>query len=140
MQGEVNYMTNVLEDRFWELIDQGFIYNEPNEKGQDMSYGEYAAVADELKETLDDYLRDIPFENVHDALRKALDCTDDVRIFVNLDKYDDFLENLQEEEINGDYFWVYHGDPDEIPEVLKEKYEEYQESIPEPYEEEDLEY
>ena len=129
---------SVLDKRFDELREEGYIYNEPNEKGQDMSYGEYAAVAQDLEDTLNEYLADRPFEEIPNALLKALDCTDDVRIFVDLEPYENFLDNIYEEEINDEYYYKIDGDLSEYPEALVEAYEQYRENVPEPYEEEEL--
>lgn len=129
---------SVLDKRFDELRDEGFIYNEPNEKGQDMSYGEYAAVAQDLEDTLKEYLADRPFEEIPSALREALNCSDDVRIFVDLEPYESFLENLYEEEINDEYYYKIDGNLSDYPEALVEAYEQYRENVPEPYEEEEL--
>ena len=133
-------MENVLDKRFDELRDEGFIYSEPDEKGKDMSYGEYAAVREDLENTLIDAIKDRPFDQMVDRLKEVLDCGDDVRIFLDLDPYEDFVSNLSEEEINGEEYLKLYGDPDQYPEFLVNAYNEYREDVPEPYLDEEIDY
>lgn len=133
-------METAIEKRFDELRDEGFIYNEPV-NGKDMSYGEYVAVADELRSTLENKLDGIPFDQKLDVLRDELKCGDDVRIFIDLEPYEDFLSNIYEEEIDGEYYWKLDGDTDQYPEFLVDAYNEYREDVPEPmYLEDEIDY
>ena len=133
-------MENVLDKRFDELRDEGFIYSEPDENGKDMSYGEYIAVREDLENTLIEAIKDRPFDQMVDRLKEALDCGDDVRIFLDLDPYEDFVSNLSEEEINGEEYLKLYGDPDQYPEFLVNAYNEYREDVPEPYLDEEIDY
>ena len=133
-------METALEKRFYEMCDDGFIYNE-SEDGKAMSYGEYAAVADELQDTLEDKLSGLPFDQKLDVLRDELRCSDDVRIFLDLEPYEDFLSNIYEEEIDGKYYWKLDGDTDQYPESLVDAYNEYREDVPDPmYLEDEIDY
>lgn len=90
---------SILDKRFYELIDEGYIYDE-DENGRNMSYGEYFAVSDDLWETLEnelEYYRDFP--SAYDAYNEIMDNTsDDAKMFMGISDDDYFYFEINEDE------------------------------------------
>lgn len=102
------------------LCEKGFIY-ENNEKGYNMSYGEYAAIDDFFKERINE-----AFEGIYDFIeawnlwKDILDTyTDDVSLFMCLDEEElDFYFDYDEEEQT----YTYWGKCPKVLEVLFENF------------------
>lgn len=74
-----------LETRFYEILNDGFIYDE-DENGQNMSYGEYVAIAEELNEAAISWFEEAEdLEDLLERLSAELDSEDDVKMFAGLD-------------------------------------------------------
>lgn len=108
----------MLDTIFYELWNEGYIYEE-DENGENMSYGEYIAI--------DQYFQDFIREKIEECydFKEAVEfienevkcCGDDVRIFTNLDEFDDFYIDVDEYE---NKITAYN-----VPEILQDKLEEY---------------
>ena len=81
-----------LTDLFYEIWEAGYIYNEPNEYGLDMSYEEYAEVNMMFEQAVVDEI--LKIDNLEEATQKLEDimdtAIDDVRIFMAAEDYDNF--------------------------------------------------
>jgi len=113
-----------LEQRFDELREEGYIY-EVDENGQGMSYGEFSAINDDLQMTLEEGYADLTFPDTVDYLKSELNSGDDVFLFVNVSKYEEFLDNLETIEVDGTDYYRLYKTPDNVPETLMEKYNDY---------------
>lgn len=121
----------MLERLFYELIDEGFIY-ETDENGLGMSWGELAAVNDEIEDTLvDEMLRCIDLEDALETLENLLSCSDDVRLFCCLAEYDEMYCC-----INDDGSVELYDAPERLKDFFEELKERYED---EHYQEEDEE-
>lgn len=109
--------TNLLNETFDELYSEGYIYNEPDENGLDMSYGEYAAIDSCFEEQLVNMITDIDdLEKAAEVLQETIEnATDDVRLFFALSLYDDFYCYIDEDERTVDLYAV--------PDSLKEHFD-----------------
>ena len=91
--------SSILDDEFYDLIEEGYIYDE-DENGMNMSYGEYVAVSDDLWETLEnelEYYRDFP--SAYDAYNEIMDNTsDDAKMFMGISDDDYFYFEINEDE------------------------------------------
>ena len=91
--------SSILDDELYDLIEQGYIYDE-DENGMNMSYGEYVAVSDDLWETLEnelEYYRDFP--SAYDAYNEIMDNTsDDAKMFMGISDDDYFYFEINEDE------------------------------------------
>ena len=109
----------ILDDEFYTLIDEGYIYDE-DENGMNMSYGEYIAVSDDLWEVLEDelkYYRDFP--SAYEEYKEIIDNTsDDALMFMNgADDY--FYFEINEDE------GTYSVDG-EVPFVLEKLFKQFE--------------
>lgn len=110
---------SILDKRFYELIDEGYIYDE-DENGMNMSYGELVAVSDDLWETLENELKYYDdFPNAYEAYTEIMDNTsDDTKMFMGVsDEY--FYFEINEDE------GTYSVDG-EIPFILEKLFKEFQ--------------
>lgn len=91
-----------LTDVFYDLIDDGYIYDE-DENGKNMSYGEYVAISDYFWEVIEDELSNYyGFEDKLDAfIEMNNSADDDTRMFWGWDADNDFYFDVDEE--NGTY-------------------------------------
>ena len=89
----------MLDDVFYELWDEGFIYEE-DENGFNMSYGEYAAINKHFEECLlEEFDKHTDLEEALEFLTKTIDdASDDVRLFFVMDEYDNFYYYIDENE------------------------------------------
>ena len=112
--------SSILDDEFYDLVEQGYIYDE-DENGMNMSYGEYAAVSDDLWEVLADELnryRDFP--SAYDAYEEIMNNTgDDAKMFMGVSDDDYFYFSIDEDE--GTY--TFSG---EVPSVLEKSFKKFQ--------------
>ena len=112
--------SSILDDEFYDLVEQGYIYDE-DENGMNMSYGEYSAVADDLWEVLEDelkYYRDFP--SAYDAYEEIMNNTsDDAKMFMGVSDDDYFYFSIDEDE--GTY--TFSG---EVPSILEKLFKEFQ--------------
>ena len=119
-----------LTERFYDLVNDGFIYD-TDENGFNMSYGEYAAVAEHLQDcaleciTGDDFRTDL--EAMYETLESA---DDDTRMFMGDYFFDDFYDFYNS--IEFDDFGEYDGGYKRYghtpcPEYLKEQFERFTE-------------
>ena len=112
-------MDMLLTNLFNDMREEGYIYDE-DENGQQMSYGEYAAINTAFEEALLDQLKHYyDFEQAAETLKSIMDgTTDDVRIFFDAESYDNF-----------DYYINDNGTVDmwSVPEKLKDFFEELKE-------------
>lgn len=91
-----------LTDIFYDLIDEGYIYDEDG-NGHNMSYGEYSAISEYfwlcVEEELDNYNG---FEAKLEAFKEMADSADDdTRMFWGWNDENDFYFDIDEE--NGTY-------------------------------------
>lgn len=110
---------SILDKRFYELIDEGYIYDE-DENGINMSYGELVAVSDDLWETLENELKYYDdFQQAYDVYMDIMDNTgDDTKMFMSgADEYFYFYINEDEGTYSVD---------GEIPFVLEKLFKEFQ--------------
>ena len=122
-------MANYLEDVFYKLIDEGFIYDE-DENGLNMSYGEYIAISDYIADQFMDKIlekSDIVemLEYIEDTVKGA---GDDVFMFCYaLDDYDELLSTMYyDEDIDGrSYITLDRGLLNAISNDLYEMYIDY---------------
>lgn len=117
-----------LTDKFYELIDEGFIYDE-DENGFNMSYGEYFAISewliDSALECLNgyDFIEDL--QAMHDTLESA---DDDTRMFMGdgfFDEFYDFYYDFDFDEYEGTFSYHNKKCPDylvELFDAFKENY------------------
>lgn len=112
----------MLDKLFNDLRDDGFIYD-TDENGYNMSYGEYAAVNDAFENTLLEEVKSYTgFEEAADKLKELTDCSDDVRIFFNMEEYDNFNYYINDD--GTIEMWSVPESLKEFFEELKEEYEE----------------
>lgn len=111
--------SSILDDEFYDLIEQGYIYDE-DENGMNMSYGEYVAVSDDLWETLEnelEYYRDFP--SAYDAYNEIMDNTsDDAKMFMGISDDDYFYFEINEDENT----YSFSG---EVPTVLEKLFKKF---------------
>jgi hypothetical protein len=111
--------SSILDDEFYDLIEQGYIYDE-DENGMNMSYGEYSAVADDLWEVLEDelkYYRDFP--SAYDAYEEIMNNTsDDAKMFMGVSDDDYFYFEINEDENT----YSFSG---EVPTVLEKLFKKF---------------
>jgi hypothetical protein len=110
---------SILDKRFYELVDEGYIYDE-DEDGMNMSYGELVAVSDDLWETLEDELKYYDdFQEAYDVYMEIMDNTsDDAKMFMTgSDEY--FYFEADEDE------GTYSVDG-EVPFVLEKLFKKFQ--------------
>lgn len=110
---------SILDERFYELVDEGYIYDE-DEDGMNMSYGEFVAVSDDLWETLEDELKYYDdFQEAYDVYMDIMDNTgDDAKMFMTgSDEY--FYFEADEDE------GTYSVDG-EVPFVLEKLFKQFQ--------------
>ncbi len=119
----VNNMVN-LTDKFYELIDMGYIYEE-DENGHNMSYGEYAAISDWLIDSALECLNGYDFiedlESMHDTLESA---DDDTRMFMGdwfFEEFYDFYDDFNFDEYEG----TFDCGRKEVPHYLEEVFETF---------------
>ena len=119
-----------LTDSFYELVNDGFIYDE-DENGKNMSYGEYVAVIEYLKEEfLDGIIEQITTPKISDImdiyntiLRTA---DDDTIMFSGIEDSD--VYDITDRKYNETFDWVLSE--------LEEKYDiDYEEDNEEEYDE-----
>jgi hypothetical protein len=121
----------MLERLFYELIEEGFIYD-TDENGLGMSYGEYAAINDEIENTLvNEMLNCDDLETAIETLESLLSCSDDVRLFCYLEEYDEMYCY-----INDDGSVQLYNVPARLKDFFEELKERYED---EHYQEEDEE-
>lgn len=110
---------SILDKRFYELVDEGYIYDE-DENGMNMSYGEYFAVSDDLWETLENELehyRDFP--SAYDAYNEIMNNTgDDAKMFMGVSDDDYFYFEINEDENT----YSFSG---EVPTVLEKLFKKF---------------
>ena len=117
-----------LEILFYDLIEEGFIYDE-DENGKNMSYGEYAAVGEEIENTLvDEMLSCYDLETAIETLKNLLSCSDDVRMFCCLEEYDEMYCHIDDDGSVELY---------NVPARLKDFFEELKERYEDEHQEED---
>lgn len=112
-----------LTDVFYDLIDEGYIYEE-DEKGYNMSYGEYAAISDYMWEKVEEELEQYyDFESAYDAFQDIVNSADDdTKMFWDYsDEDDDFY-------FYADYDNGTYSVSGECPAVLKDRFEEFQQN------------
>lgn len=110
---------SILDKRFYELVDEGYIYDE-DEDGMNMSYGELVAVSDDLWETLEDELKYYDdFQEAYDVYMDIMDNTsDNAKMFMTgSDEY--FYFDINEDE------GTYSVDG-EIPFILEKLFKKFQ--------------
>lgn len=111
--------SSILDDELYDLIEQGYIYDE-DENGMNMSYGEYVAVSDDLWETLENelkYYRDFP--SAYDAYNEIMDNTgDDTKMFMSISDDDYFYFEINEDENT----YSFSG---EVPTVLEKLFKKF---------------
>jgi hypothetical protein len=111
--------SSILDDELYDLIEQGYIYDE-DENGMNMSYGEYVAVSDDLWETLEnelEYYRDFP--SAYDAYNEIMDNTsDDAKMFMGVSDDDYFYFEINEDENT----YNFSG---EVPTVLEKLFKKF---------------
>lgn len=111
--------SSILDDELYDLIEQGYIYDE-DENGMNMSYGEYVAVSDDLWETLEnelEYYRDFP--SAYDAYNEIMDNTsDDAKMFMGVSDDDYFYFEINEDENT----YSFSG---EVPTVLEKQFKKF---------------
>lgn len=112
----------MLNKLFHELWEDGYIYD-TDENGYNMSYGEYAAVNDAFENTLLEEVKSYTdFEEAADKLKELTDCSDDVRIFFNMEEYDNFNYYINDD--GTIEMWSVPETLKDFFEGLKEEYEE----------------
>ena len=134
--------TNILNDTFQALVDEGFIYSEGyyNEDGEfvdaTMSYGEYAAVNEHMLEKIEEELEECEdFASKYEALKDIVESADDdARMFCYVEDIEEFLDSVYEEDIEDEDGYTDHSEyrmynGTEIPSFMKDAWEDYQETI-----------
>ena len=134
--------TNILNDTFPELVDEGFIYSEGyyDDNGDfvdaTMSYGEYLAVSEHMIDKLIAELEECEdFASKYEALKECLDSAgDDARMFATLEDLDDFVENIYEEDVEDEDGYTDHTEyrayhETDIPDFMKDAWETYQDNL-----------
>lgn len=111
--------SSILDDEFYDLIEQGYIYDE-DENGMNMSYGEYIAVSDDLWETLENELKDYrDFPSAYDAYNEIMGNTsDDAKMFMGISDDDYFYFEINEDENT----YSFSG---EVPTVLEKLFKKF---------------
>ena len=111
-----------LTDVFYDLIDEGYIYEE-DEKGYNMSYGEYAAISDYMWEKVEEELEQYyDFESAYEAFQDIVNSADDdTKMFWGYSDDDYFY-------FNADYDNGTYSVSGECPAVLKDRFEEFQQN------------
>lgn len=108
-----------LTKEFYNLIDEGFIYDE-DENGLNMSYGEYDAIATYLWELVEDELKGCQdIEEAYDCFNEIMETADDdTKMFMNYTDEDLFEFDVDYED--GTYEVI-----GECPDVLKPFLDEF---------------
>ena len=117
----------ILNDRFYEILDEGFIYD-TDENGFNMSYGEYAAIAADLHDTIAEALEGLTFPEALDAYKSIVGgAGDDALMYANIDPEETDVSHLfsieTDDETGEDILVCY--DEDSIPEELRPSWAEY---------------
>jgi len=108
-----------LTDVFYDLIDEGYIYD-TDEEGYNMSYGEYAAISDYMWECVQDELDNYyGFEEKLNAFKEIADSADDdTCTFWGWNQDNDFYFEINEDEGTYDCGGT-------LPYILKDDWEEW---------------
>ena len=108
----------MLESLFYKLLEDGFIY-ETDSNGKNMSYGEYVAIQDYFLESIKEEIENcVDFLEVVKFLEDEVkDCIDDVKLFVDLEDFENF------------YFYLDDYDKEiiayNVPKVIQNKFNEF---------------
>ena len=87
----------MLDSIFYQLLEDGFIYD-TDSNGKNMSYGEYLAIQNYFIELIEERIEEcVDFLEVVDFIEKEVKgCIDDVKLFVNLEDFEDFYFYLDD--------------------------------------------
>ena len=109
-----------LSSVFYDLYEDGTIYNEPDENGMDMSYGEIAAVDAYMWSLVEDELSQYyTFEEKLEAFKEIVDSADDdTLMFWTWDRDNDFYFNIDEDAETYSFYGT-------LPECLRESWEDF---------------
>ncbi len=127
----MNENKNILDETFYELYYDGFIYEE-DEEGHNMSYGEYDAIYNYIGETLEEHIENMSFEEAIEELKYQVEtCGDDVTMFYDVEDLRERLSQFDFEEIDEDegeehyQYQVYYEDM--VPDMLLERWKDFKE-------------
>ena len=125
----MNENKNILDEVFYELYYDGFIYDE-DENGHNMSYGEYAAIDNYIGETLEEHLENMSFEEAIEELKYQIEtCGDDVTMFFGVEDLRERLSNLGFEELEEEDPERSDEDPERSDEEEHYQYQVYYEDM-----------
>lgn len=124
-----------LTDIFYDLVEAGFIYSEPNEDGTDMSYGEYIAVMDYMHAHIEECLEHA--DTIEEALEiykdVVTDADDDAKAFACINEDNEDIawmfseESYEDEDGYEQYVLTCSVNPEDLPfQRLKDLWYEYE--------------